>query len=508
MKKTVFRVLSVIMALCLFIGTMPVMTFAESEDNQFYYTDEIKKIDFSPNADIKPSFNASTNKFYSTGAQVDTTRYFYNQLTASQKKLYDQIWTAHQNSYNGCTVNGTTITLNFDMTGITITGTGTSSLCGQNAINNAVDDILMAMTALYEDNPLFFGIGGISNAGCNGAKKYSSGTYIYTITVLSIDLERDESHYSSIADIQAKREAALEKMATIKVNGISRHEKLKSIHDYLANNIVYDNTIAEPNIFDVYGALINGLCVCEGYAEAFKLLCDREGIPCITVVGTGNGGAHKWNMVLMEDGEWYTLDSTWNDQGSSIYYSYFLNGGGTKAPWFNSDVADSTVHIPTGTIFNNAPTALTYPTLSFDAYGIGLLAPNAKDIHFDKTRGVIMVGKGITNYYQYFVDPDFWVLDTAFNTTRNGTGVTTSTLTVTDGRTTNTYLVAMRGDIDASNATNATDYNKIIQTCATTHKVDDATAKFYAGDMTQDGAIDGFDAIALDLYLDDTLKFN
>ena len=119
-----------------------------------------------------------------------------------------------------------------------------------------------------------------------------------------------------------------------------------------------------------------------------------------------------------------------------------------------------------------------------------------------------MVGKAITNYYQYFVDPDFWVLETAFNTTRNGTGVTTSTLTVTDGRTTNTYLVAMRGDIDASNTTNTTDYNKIKQVCATTHKVDDATAKFYAGDMTQDGAIDGFDAIALDLYLDDTLKFN
>lgn len=509
MKKTVFKVLSVVMALCLFIGTMPVMTFAESEDNQFYYTDEIKKIDFSPNADIKPSFNASTNKFYSTGAQVDTTRYFYNQLTASQKKLYDQIWTAHQNSYNGCTVNGTTITLNFDMTGITITGTGTSSSCGQNAINNAVDDILMAMTALYEDNPLFFGIGGISNAGCNGAKKYSSGTYIYTITVLSVDLERDESHYSSIADIQAKREAALEKMATIKVNGISRHEKLKSIHDYLTNNLVYDDTIAEPNIFDVYGAFVNGLCVCEGYAEAFKMLCDREGIPCITVVGTGGGGAHKWNMVQMEDDEWYTLDSTWDDQGSSIFYSYFLNGGGTKTPWFNPDVADSTVHIPTGTIFNNAPTALTYPTLSFDAYGIGLLAPDAGDVHFDKTRGVIMVGKNLPYYYYYdIVDAETYGITSNFTTILNGTGTTTSTLTVTDGRTTKTYLVAMRGDIDASNATNATDYNNIAQICATTHKVDDATAKFYAGDMTQDGAIDGFDAIALDLYMKDTLKFN
>ena len=38
--------------------------------------------------------------------------------------------------------------------------------------------------------------------------------------------------------------------------------------------------------------------------------------------------------------------------------------------------------------------------------------------------------------------------------------------------------------------------------------VTENTAKFYAGDMTQDGAIDGFDAIALDLYLNDTITFD
>ena len=124
----------------------------------------------------------------------------------------------------------------------------------------------------------------------------------------------------------AKRDAAVAKMETIKINGISRHEKLKSIHDYLSNNIVYDEDIASPNIFDVYGAFVNGFCVCEGYGEAFKMLCDREGIPCITVIGTGNGGPHKWNMVQMEDGEWYTIDTTWNDQKSYILYDYFLSG--------------------------------------------------------------------------------------------------------------------------------------------------------------------------------------
>lgn len=499
MKKTVFKVLSVVMALCVFLGLLPVTAFAE--DVEWELVENVPIIKFSPETKIDVQVGGNTiNKFYSVGAEVDTTKYFYNQLTNNQKKIYDQIWAA-----------GPVETVEIDMTDISITSTGlTSSVCQNDAVSKAQQDIIMAITALNEDKPLFFWLAGFSFLP-DGTVERNGMNYVCTITSLSVTMSLDTTHFADYNDVQTKYDAVVDKLETIKVNGISRHEKLKSINDYLANNIVYDpNVETNPasNDFDVYGALINGLCVCEGYAEAFKLLCDREGIPCITVVGTGNGGAHKWNMVLMEDGEWYTLDSTWNDQGSNIYYSYFLNGGGTKAPWFNSDVADSTVHVPSGKIFSSADTAFVYPTLSFDAYGIGLLAPNAKDIHFDKTRGVIMVGKGITNYYQYFVDPDFWVLDTAFNTTRNGTGVTTSTLTVTDGRTTNTYLVAMRGDIDASNTTNTTDYNKIKQVCATTHKVDDATAKFYAGDMNQDGAIDGFDAIALELYMNDDLKFD
>ena len=66
----------------------------------------------------------------------------------------------------------------------------------------------------------------------------------------------------------------------------------------------------------------------------------------------------------------------------------------------------------------------------------------------------------------------------------------------------------MRGDVDASNSVDGTDYTAITQICSTTNKVDNNTAKFYAGDMNQDGAIDGFDAIALGLYVNDMIEFN
>ena len=66
----------------------------------------------------------------------------------------------------------------------------------------------------------------------------------------------------------------------------------------------------------------------------------------------------------------------------------------------------------------------------------------------------------------------------------------------------------MRGDINATDTVTTDDYNLVVSTATAKNNVTQNTAKFYAGDMTQDGAIDGFDAIALDLYLEDTLKFN
>ena len=58
--------------------------------------------------------------------------------------------------------------------------------------------------------------------------------------------------------------------------------------------------------------------VCEGYARAFKVLCDRAGVPCVLVDGnarssqSGAGEAHMWNYVQIGD-EWYAVDVTWND---------------------------------------------------------------------------------------------------------------------------------------------------------------------------------------------------
>lgn len=70
---------------------------------------------------------------------------------------------------------------------------------------------------------------------------------------------------------------------------------------------------------------MNGKAVCEGYARAIAYLMQKSGIECseaaghVTKNGTNdkNGGAHAWNIIRI-DGEYYYMDSTWDDDSNTI----------------------------------------------------------------------------------------------------------------------------------------------------------------------------------------------
>ncbi len=68
---------------------------------------------------------------------------------------------------------------------------------------------------------------------------------------------------------------------------------------------------------DAGGVFFKGTTVCEGYANAFQLLALKSGVTSIVVTGTvTNGGGHAWNQVKI-NGQWKTVDVTWNDGGDS-----------------------------------------------------------------------------------------------------------------------------------------------------------------------------------------------
>ena len=80
-----------------------------------------------------------------------------------------------------------------------------------------------------------------------------------------------------------------------------------------------------PTAFHAYGALIEGKSVCQGYAYAFKMLCDKAQIPCWIVTGYYRE-PHAWNYVWLDE-EYYQVDVTWDDTNNRASNSpYFLAG--------------------------------------------------------------------------------------------------------------------------------------------------------------------------------------
>ncbi len=96
-----------------------------------------------------------------------------------------------------------------------------------------------------------------------------------------------------------------------------------TVHDYIVNNVRYvlDRNSDSP----AYDALFNGSASCSGYTEVFQTLMDMAGISCIPVTGQAGGDNHIWNMVCL-DGQWYHVDTTWDDPvggDGTVRHNYF-----------------------------------------------------------------------------------------------------------------------------------------------------------------------------------------
>ncbi len=161
-------------------------------------------------------------------------------------------------------------------------------------------------------------------------------------------------------------------------SGDTMYDKLASIHDYICkrNTYIRENEGA-PYCYSAYGSLVDRKSVCEGYAEAFKLLCDKVGIDCVLVTGMSlpntdndNTEAHMWNLVRMDDDAWYAVDVTWDDAGDvEGNYNYFLVGTDTvvRGRKFNESHLASYDFITIGGDTKTIP-SLEYPMLSSSSY--------------------------------------------------------------------------------------------------------------------------------------------
>lgn len=96
-------------------------------------------------------------------------------------------------------------------------------------------------------------------------------------------------------------------------------QKIKTAHDWVCNNIVYDNgNISNPKNHNDASVFMNDSSVCEGYARCYNLLLNSAGIETYYLISDN----HTWNIVKL-GGHYFHSDTTWDD-GDVIGYDWFL----------------------------------------------------------------------------------------------------------------------------------------------------------------------------------------
>lgn len=108
----------------------------------------------------------------------------------------------------------------------------------------------------------------------------------------------------------------------------SDYEKLISYREEICSLTAYNTTAAREEtpygnpwqLIYVFDGDPQTNVVCEGYAKAFKYLCDLSDfdgtVVCRTVTGKMGAGGHMWNVVQMGDGKNYLVDVTNCDSGT------------------------------------------------------------------------------------------------------------------------------------------------------------------------------------------------
>ena len=304
--------------------------------------------------DALESGDTNTSVDYSS---VTVDKYFYNQLEEPSKTIYRALESNKENMKTG------TYKIEFGNNFYDILSTTN----GQDELGDYYQSAIEAYT--YDNPDVFY---------LSPNKMYLN---IETITSSSgvsynvyINNGNENNYFTDEFSNKEQVESAINQIEQVKNSLVSEktgniYNDIKMVHDYLVDNVEYDSTISKNNIYDVYGALVNKVAVCEGYARSFKYILDEMGIPCVLVIGTGTNSRgeterHAWNYVEVQ-GSWYAIDCTWDDPvvigggtvSQSSKYKYFLKGSDE----FYSD------HTPSGQ-FTPGGKEFSYPTLKNSSF--------------------------------------------------------------------------------------------------------------------------------------------
>ena len=298
--------------------------------------------------------NNNTNTDYSN-VQVD--KYFYNQLEEKSRIIYRAFESNKEQMKTGTYQ-------------IELGDSFSDTLSQSNGQEQLGEYYQSAIEAYTYDNPEVFYLSP-KKMYLNIETTTRGGTTTYNVFInsgneanyLAEEFNSKEEIDQAIAQIEQVKNQIVQNRTG------NTYEDIKMVHDYLVDNISYDSSLSKQNIYNIYGALVNRECVCEGYARAFKYLLDELDISCVMVIGTGTNSQgetenHAWNYVQL-NGNWYAVDSTWDDPvvigggtaSEESRYKYFLVG---------REIIDQD-HSPSGQ-FTEGGKVFSYPNVTYESY--------------------------------------------------------------------------------------------------------------------------------------------
>lgn len=209
--------------------------------------------------------------------------FYYNSLNSSNKKIYNEVYSALKNKQDSLTVDV------FDF--------------------NLLSDIYFYVLS---DNPSIFYV----------TEKLNYTSSLINDEIVSAQLEFNYKDMSDATIIynNIKLNNILRDIER-DVLGFSDFEIVKYVYDYLIQNSYYDKDFPDQSLLSI---LLDQIGLCTSYAKSFKFIMDYFNIDCFLVEGKfkGQTDSHVWNMIKL-DNQWYHVDVTQGDSTNEyIDYSY------------------------------------------------------------------------------------------------------------------------------------------------------------------------------------------
>ncbi len=311
-------------SLSIFVGAVPLYSVAEelSAVTGVLDTSDIS-VSFGEYQDLQLTFDFPDIQ---AGADSDAPYYLGDYLDTNNKAVYEKLAELVTPSVDTFTV---TLPKTVQFTSSTL------EISNDTDFYNAVfSSCVSAMEAASFDLPLLFWMDNNHTSVSTNSIKYSyspmSKKYTFTVSELTITPAAYEN-FASFDEILEYKDTLEAAIADFPVEGKTREEQLRSIHDYICSFTNYD--LEGKFSGSALSSLVVPGAVCEGYSKGFKAICDSIGIPCVCIFGNYDetkSTAHMWNYVRMEDGYWYAIDVTWDDSdgkyGVEFDDRFFLKG--------------------------------------------------------------------------------------------------------------------------------------------------------------------------------------